>query len=346
MPRAEDGAKTIDSAEKTFRELVERRQMIRPGDRVLAAVSGGGDSVLLLHLLIRHRSVRPFVLQVAHLNHGLRGAASDADEAFVRDLSARHALPITSARVDLSRKPGDSSSIEERARDARRAFVLDTARSTGCNRIALGHTLDDQAETVLMWLLRGTGRGGLSGMESVTKDGIIRPLLGLRRQDVRRCLREIGEEFRDDESNDDPSRLRNHIRLRLIPLIEAEFEGAVATIGAGTEILAAEDRYLDEAAGALLDPVSGALRVDLAVAAPEALKRRAVRLGAERAGLDVRALHRDHVDRILELLHRGKAGRSVDLPAGGRAGREEASIVFLSAPSGVEAGSNPKRGHT
>jgi len=111
MPRASGRARTKPSVEAAFLRAVERHRLVSEGDRLLAAVSGGGDSVLMLHLLLRHRARRPFSLRVAHMNHALRGEESDADEAFVRGLAARHALPLTCARGDLARQAGGPSSI-------------------------------------------------------------------------------------------------------------------------------------------------------------------------------------------------------------------------------------------
>ncbi len=314
--------------ERLFRETLARYGMIRPGESVLAGVSGGGDSVLLLHLLVRHRARAPFRLTVAHLNHGLRGAESDADEAFVRELAGRFALPFKSGRADLERGPGDSSSVEERARRARRAFLLESAREAGCGRIALGHTLDDQVETVLMWLLRGTGRGGLAGMSPVTPEGIIRPLIGVRRREVRECLASLGESHREDPSNEDPSRTRNRIRRHLVPLIEAEFPGSVETVAGATETLAAEDLYLREEASRLQEGDAGRLDAERLGAAHPALARRAIRLAAEKAGIDAGVLARGHVERILLLAGSGMEGRRVDLPGGGRVERRSRAVVF------------------
>ncbi len=303
--------------------------MILPGDCVLAAVSGGGDSVLMLHLLAALRGSIPFTLEAAHLNHGLRGAESDADEAFVRDLAGRLSIFLSADGVDLTRRPGEPSSLEERARDARRAFLLRTARDRACGRIALGHTLDDQAETILMWLLRGTGRGGLAGMEPVTPEGLIRPLIRARRSEVRDHLRAMGEPFRDDPTNDDSARTRSWIRLRLIPRIEEGFPEAVARIGALAEGLRGEERLLDELASALIREPDGALVTEGGAAGRDRpLAARAARLAAARAGMDAGLLDRDHVEAILDLARSGAEGRGIDLPGGFRAEKRGGAVVF------------------
>jgi tRNA(Ile)-lysidine synthase len=319
----------MHDAEETFLRTLARHEMVRPGDRVLTAVSGGADSVLLLHLLAKSRSRCPVTLHVAHLNHGLRGAESDADEEFVRDLAARLALPVTCARADLARKPGEPSSVEERARLVRRAFLLEAAAAAGCNRIALGHTLDDQAETILMWLLRGAGRAGLSGMEPVTAEGIVRPLIDLRRRQVRRHLAAIGETYREDSTNRDLAHQRNRIRARLISLLDAEFPGSVETIAAEAALLASEDAYLDAAARMILDGAGGRLMAESLSAAPAAVARRTVRLAAQEEGIEPRSLGRLHIEEILGLAEPSNHGRGVDLPSGRRAERRGDEVVFL-----------------
>jgi tRNA(Ile)-lysidine synthase len=311
-----------------FREAVRRHEMIGPGDRVLAAVSGGGDSVLMFLMLADLRTRRPFTLNVAHLNHGLRDAESDADEAFVRELASRFSLPLVADRVDLTRKPGQSSSLEERARVARREFLIRTAKGSGCNRIALGHTLDDQAETILMWLLRGTGRGGLAGMEPVTTEGMIRPLVLVRRSEVRDHLRSMGEPFREDASNDDTRRLRSRIRLQLLPVLEKGFPGSVERLAAEAGLIGAEEAWLDRAARGLINESDGALSLEGARdAAGRVLARRAVRLAAART-MDPRRLEMDHVEAILGLAEPSMEGRGVDLPGGFRAERRGGGVVF------------------
>jgi tRNA(Ile)-lysidine synthase len=322
----------MHEVEDAFLKAVSRHRMIEPGDRLLAAVSGGADSTLLLHLLAAHRARCPFTLEVAHLNHGLRGADGDADEGFVAGLAGRLALPLAAARADLARKPRESSSLEERARDARREFLRATAEERGCNKIALGHTLDDQAETILMWLLRGAGRGALSGMEPMTPDGVIRPLLGLRRRQVRAHLAGIGEPYRVDATNDDPSHLRNRIRLRLITVMDAEFPGGVETMASASEVLAAEDAFLDGAAAALLE--EGRLSARALAAAPAALGRRAIRIAARRSGLVPHALTRHHVDQILALAADSAEEGGVSLPGGGRAVRRGSLVLFTAGEQG------------
>jgi len=328
MPSRSGRRAAARDIEKLFRGAVERHGMIRPGDRVLAAVSGGADSVLMLALLLAHRARCPFSVHVAHVNHGLRGRESDADEAFVRRLAGRHGLPRTAGRVDLARRRGESSSVEQRARLARRAFLRKAAAEAGCGKIALGHTLDDQAETILMWLLRGSGRGGLSGMEPVTRDGIIRPLIEMRREEIREGLEQAGERFREDASNLDPRRTRNRIRLEILPALEEAFPAAAATLAATAGILADEDAYLDDRAARLLAAAERSPGPLAVARTPKALARRILRLAAARRSGGGLVLERDHVEAILAMARGAGGGAAVDLPGGYRAEKRDGGVVF------------------
>lgn len=187
---------------------------------ILIGVSGGADSVALLRGLRELRNEFEICLHVAHLNHKLRGAASDADAEWVRKLasSLQLSVEIGSATSDLTRERGG---VEEAARDVRHRFLNETAARLELNTIALAHTADDQAETVLHHVFRGTGLSGLRGIpvERVAADGIrlVRPMLSIRRQLVEDYLMEIGQDFRADATNADTSLTRNWLRHKLLP---------------------------------------------------------------------------------------------------------------------------------
>jgi tRNA(Ile)-lysidine synthase len=327
MPRNTTSNPRNSRVEHIVLKTLERHSMIAPGDKVLAAISGGGDSVGMLRLLLAHRTRCPFKIEIAHVNHGLRGLESDQDADFVAELARAHGLRFHSTRVDLARGPSESSSVEERARIARRNFLLETAATAGCSRIALGHTLDDQVETILMWLLRGTGRIGLAGMEPVTCDGIIRPIIGTRRKEIRDYLDSLGEEFRDDETNENLERTRNMLRHELVPQLEEKFPGCAAVMASEAEILSAEDRYLDQAAGELLEPDMPGIDVDRLRRAGPALARRAIRLAAGRSGMEIRSLGRELIALILEMVGSPGDG-ALDLPGGYRAISRANRVIF------------------
>jgi tRNA(Ile)-lysidine synthase len=220
-------------------------KLLAPGERLLIGVSGGSDSVALLDALVQS-GWRP---HVCHLNHKLRGAESDADAEFVRDLARRYELAVTIAERDVAAMAAQEKvSLEDAARHARHGFFSDAARRTGVHKLALAHTADDQVETLLLRLLRGTGAPGLVGIWPERQIGVlrvVRPMLGVRRTEVLEYLRAQGLKFREDSSNSDVRFTRNRVRHELLPLLEREFNPAIREVLLRTaEILRDEDSYL------------------------------------------------------------------------------------------------------
>ncbi|MBY0507130.1 MAG: tRNA lysidine(34) synthetase TilS [Bryobacteraceae bacterium] len=218
--------------------ILTRYRMLNSGDHLGVAVSGGADSVCLLHLLRQLAPAAGVSLSVVHLNHQLRGDASDADALFVAGLAQAYGLPLHNA----SRPVGPS---EDDARQARRTFFAHLRDSGLVTRIATGHTLDDQAETVLFRLLRGAGPAGLAGILPVTHEGLIRPLLDVSRAEVVGYLRHHALDWRVDASNADPRFARNRIRQVLLPTLVRDWNPHLAPQLARTaEIARDEDAYL------------------------------------------------------------------------------------------------------
>ncbi len=235
-------------------QTIRKQHSMRAGDRVAAAVSGGADSVALLCLLLELRAELGIALSVAHVNHQLRGGESDEDEQFVAKLAGQHGLElhVRQARVRTSHNSTIGSGIEAAARDLRYGFFRDRARECHVTRIATAHTLDDQAETVLLRIFRGTGVRGLSGIhpriifqEQGREFGqVLRPLLGFRRVALQKFLREQDQNWREDSSNRDIAFLRNRVRQRLLPMIADEFgEAAIEHMGELAEIARAEEEH-------------------------------------------------------------------------------------------------------
>jgi tRNA(Ile)-lysidine synthase len=231
---------------KKIRETIETHSMLEGGDHVVVAVSGGPDSVALLcvlALLTREYQLR---LTTAHLNHGLRAGESDGEETFVRRLSADMGIDCISRKTDILSLPkGKGCSLEEAGREERYRFLSETAEGCGANKIAVGHHRDDQAETVLLHLLRGSGRSGLRGMLPVREGRIIRPLLEVGRDEILAFLKARGALYMTDSSNRDSRFLRNRIRNELIPSLIQQYnprlvEGLCRTAG----IIRREDDYL------------------------------------------------------------------------------------------------------
>jgi tRNA(Ile)-lysidine synthase len=310
---------------RQFRKTIDRHAMLLPGDRVVLAVSGGPDSTALLALF---RDLAPDLdldLHVAHLNHGWRGRAAERDAEFVRRLAIRHRLPVTVGHVDPATwsAGGASSSREERARNLRYQFLRDTAAQVGARRVALGHTCDDQAETLLLRLLRGSGARGLAGIYPVVDDLFIRPLIEVRRRDVLAFLRQRRLRYRIDSSNRDLSLARNRLRRRLVPLMERSFNPrSVDALAHAAELLRDEDTYLSQAAESAYRVA--ALRrgegVVLAARAlhelPLALRRRVLRLALAAVRGDLRRITLGHVEQALRMLEAPGRRRMINLPGG------------------------------
>ena len=209
------------------RKTVVRFDLLKKGDKVLIACSGGGDSVALVGVLEELSEEYSLRLEVAHFNHLLRRSAA-ADERFVIGLTQRLGLPLYLRREDIhayARKHG--MNIEEAGRERRYRFLREVAARTGATRIATGHTLSDQAETVLMRMLRGSGPAGLAGIAPCIEGLIIRPLIEVDRREVGAYLRSRKMPFRQDETNRDLRYLRNRVRRRLIPYLQKNFEPEV-----------------------------------------------------------------------------------------------------------------------
>jgi tRNA(Ile)-lysidine synthase len=321
------------------------------------AVSGGADSVALLLLLMEFRERLGIVLSVVHFNHKLRGRASDADEKFVAKLAAEHGLEFHSASVYVAKKAKrERANLEDAARRARYDYFRSLVESGVCGRIAVAHTADDQAETVLAHLLRGTGLAGLGGIHPVAEP-VIRPLLGIRREELRRFLQPRKQAWREDATNRDTKRMRARIRKKLLPLLERQFQPAIVEHLATLAELAREDEeFLDAlvkervravvqendgqtriAVNDLLDPWKKAGFIAEGAGDTEktegkaALSKRIVRQIVE--GIKPRdgQFGAAHVEAVLTLARHGRSGSSLALPGGVAVRKERDTLVFLAA---------------
>jgi len=264
----------------------------RPETRVVAAVSGGSDSVALLHILNDLSKAGVLRLDsVAHLNHATRGDASDGDEAFCRSLADALGVPCIAERVDVpQRARQERLSIEVAARQARQAFLERVRASRGADRIATAHTADDQAETVLLRLVRGAGLRGLGGI-APSRDVWIRPLLSVSRAELRDELVERGQTWREDSSNLDLANPRNRVRHELLPYLAREFNpSARDALTRLADLARADEAALEaaakSAAASVLHLEGDSVRVttEALSALPEAIQRRIVRQAVEMLG--------------------------------------------------------------
>lgn len=290
-------------------EFINRYNMLARGQAVGVAVSGGADSVCLLHVLAELAPHWALRLVVLHLNHGLRGEESDQDEAFVKQLAASLGLNCLARRVDvglLRRMTGDN--LEQAARAARREFFLDCMRQAGLGRVALGHTRSDQAETVLLRLMRGSGPEGLAGILPVTQEGFIRPLLGVERAEVEQYLRDRNIAWREDSTNRDLALARNRIRHQVLPVLLRDFNPAlVGALARYAELAQTENDFwkcrIERLARRLLErrPPAVLVRADRLAGLPAAVGRRLVRYILEKIKGDLRRIEFEHVEQILRL---------------------------------------------
>lgn len=293
--------------------ILHRYSMTPEDARLGVATSGGADSVVLLHVLLE-LGWRPTVL---HANHKLRGAESEGDETFVRDLAGSLGLPVIAEACPVP----DSGNLEQEARDARRVFFQTARAALGLTYIALGHTESDQAETVLYRFLRGSGTGGLAAMRPVTRDGFIRPLLQVSREEVRAWAREKGLTWREDSSNFEPHFVRNRLRNELLPrLAEAVNPGLTGVLAQTAAVAQDEEDYWTELAGTSYAAI--AKRTSLGSFLPieafrtlhPALQRRIVRCGFLDIRGHLRGIDLQHVEAVRRLTFSSEAHDRVIVP--------------------------------
>lgn len=302
---------------------IRRHRLLAPGMSVLIAVSGGPDSVGMLHVLRALAPIWRLSLSVVHCNYGLRGQESEDDEQFVRRLCARLNVPCTVRRLSLgSYEAAPRGSLQERARLLRYRVFRDLAAREHLDRVALGHTADDQAETVLLWMLRGAGSAGLSGMP-VARNGLyVRPLLGVTRAAMVNYLTSQHLDYRNDSSNRQTAYLRNRIRHQLLPVLAELNPSIVKTLGRQAAVLRAEDGYLheltlDALAQTAQRQSTGEVVVDRAALLrfPLAIRRRVLREVLRQLHPEQKAPLLTTVGVVEERLLRGNRGTRVVLPA-------------------------------
>ena len=337
-----------DSAVDRVHSAVEAalRDSFAGAASLVVAVSGGPDSMALLHALLHLRGRLGLSLRGAHLDHGLRGDAGAADAAFAANAFDSVGMPCDVEKADVAaHRAAHRLSLEQAAREVRYAFLARVYREHGADAVALGHTSDDQAETILMHVVRGSGLTGLRGMEAYSArrvDGaevrFVRPLLGVTRADTEAYCRALGLRPRMDESNRSPDFTRNRVRAELLPLLEELNPSVRDALLRLSTAAARELSYLDGEVDRLWQDAAevGQDRVALDRRTigrlPTALRSHALRRAVAAVKGDLDGVHLRHADDMMRLLN-GPAGRSIDLPGGLRfhVGYDEAIVARAGA---------------
>ncbi len=309
---------------------------MKPGERIGVAVSGGADSIALLGVLLELRAELGIVLVVVHFNHQLRGQASDADEKFVKKLAERNRLEFLAGRADVAgRTNRERGNLEDVARKSRYTFFEKLQSEGHVPKIAVAHTADDQAETVLAHILRGTGLSGLRGIHPQTPV-VFRPLLGVRRKELRTYLKALKLTWREDESNHDTSRTRARVRKKLLPLLEKDFNpGVVEHLCRLAELAGESEDFLETQAAEWIKKTTrhtatNEIEVVLAdlLKAPDALQTRVLRGIITQTKTREGQLSKDHVDAVLELASQKDSGKALEVPGGVEVRREKELLRF------------------
>ncbi|MBW1735029.1 MAG: tRNA lysidine(34) synthetase TilS [Deltaproteobacteria bacterium] len=319
---------------KKVEDTISRYQMIKRGDGVIVAVSGGADSVCLLDVLYRLKDLLGVELVVAHFDHGLRPDEDEQETEFVRSLAGSLGCRFFTERADPSMASG-AGSLEERAREARYRFLMGARNRFSAQRIAVGHNLNDQAETVLMRLLRGSGPSGLSGIPPVRDSHIIRPLIQVTRSEIESYLSLRGLAHITDPTNSETRYLRNEIRMNLLPRLEKYQSRIVQVLGRTAEIMREEASWLEtEAAGwvkrcaVTASPGETTLPLDRFNLLPGPLKNHVIRHALRRGGRGLRRITMRHMDGIRGIAEGKRPQAEMTLPNGGLVKRVYGELMF------------------
>jgi len=306
---------------KKIEQTINKNHLLNDGDVVVIALSGGSDSCALLMSLVSLAQARHLKLVVAHFNHGLRGTESDGDEEFCRNLAEKLGLPFETERMRQPTVPRGMSP-EDYFRTQRYQFLEKVAREYGANRIALGHHLQDQAETVLLNMLRGSGLDGLKGFAPMRDNKFIRPLMDVTRKEIQEFLAEKGAGYRDDSSNDTKVYLRNRIRKELIPFLKERYNPKIEeNLARSAEIIRREDSFLNKCINEILKlPHIQRKKEEVSVSTEylktlhPALVFRLVKALLERLAPADKGFSFVHIQSVVNLLAENSSGKKVALP--------------------------------
>ena len=324
-----------EKTEKKVFSFMEENHMVDPGEQVVVGVSGGADSVCLLFLLLEYQKKMPFEIQVVHIHHGIRTEAEE-DAKFVEDLCQKAEVSYVCRRVDV---PGLAAakkvSTETAGRQARYETFYEIAKEKGATKIAVAHNTNDNAETVLFHLFRGSGIGGLAGMSPMRKgeddNYIIRPILCLEREEIESYLTDRGIPWCTDSTNDSDDYTRNRIRHHIIPYAEEKIvQGAVEHVAQSAQSLREAEEYLSQQTESAIQMVSvGRGRLDCSRLSqhPEIIQKRVLFAAAKEFSPTGKDIGQIHVKDMMSLIQK-EENRSIHLPFGIVVSRRYGEIVF------------------
>lgn len=313
---------------------IKRFEMIKPHDKVMVAVSGGPDSVFLLYVLDSLKDILNIKLYVAHLDHGIRGRESENDALFVKRL-ANH-LGLDSVIKKNREKIKGKISLEEFLREKRYKFFKEACKKTGSSIVATAHTLDDQAETVLMRILQGTTSKGLIGIHPIRYEGniaFIRPIIELQKRDVLRYLKDKRIGYRIDRTNSDNSYFRNKIRNNILPYLEKINPQIKRSLFFMAESLREDYAFLEEEKKKrrclIRRGKDVSIRLSDMLMQPKAIQRELARDLMISLGANVKKLTYRHWKAMDEIISRHSANKSISLPGGVMMRKTRDKLVFL-----------------
>ncbi|GLI34465.1 tRNA lysidine(34) synthetase TilS [Desulforhabdus amnigena] len=332
----------LSNFQKRALDYIRQEKLIETGSHLLIAVSGGPDSVALLHILhVLQQVLNLTRLTALHFDHRLRGKESEGDRAFVEKLAANLRVPLVCRSEDvLAYQRQHALSLEMAARELRHRFFYDLQVRLDAQRIALGHTANDQAEEILLRLFRGTGPSGMVGMLPKTDRGIIRPLLFATRQEIMAYLSEQGLSFRDDSSNQEPFCQRNVLRLEVFPILERHFHSQViSTLARHAGLVRDEEdyweRHLEECWASVCveeAPLRIALRISSLLSLHHAVQKRILRLAISKIRGNLQGIYSIHLENLVQWVRQSSSGKIFEFPGALWAVHKGDSLLFSTIP--------------
>jgi tRNA(Ile)-lysidine synthase len=339
-------ARKKETLEQEVVGFIREQNLFSAGDRLVVAVSGGADSVCLLHILAQRRKELGVELHVAHLDHQLRGAESDSDASYVSALARRLNVPATIERRDVAAyRDQKGVSLEEAAREVRYSFLAEVAEEVSASKVVVGHTRDDHIETIVMHLLRGAGTAGLCGLQprSVLPYGgnngqleVVRPLLALSRQETLDYCQRYNLVPRNDSSNVSPSFLRNRVRLELLPVLRSYNPGIDKALLRLADIAGDDISFIEKQASLLWEKLASReddiiyLNMSQMIALPRAMQRQIFRRAVKQLRGNLKDVEADHIEAMMDFLSK-PAGKKLYLTDGLMLSTEYGRLVLASA---------------